>query len=237
MREASREPGLSGYVRASPLHLRRRLPITRLVTSPTTGPILHEGARVTLDAGNDTPLVPCRVVGLTGDELALLPARPPEAGTWRQLAMRRPCTILFESGGQMRALRGAPAGVRPGGFLAVTLSDDFRLGQKRRHSRAPLTFPVALTDPIDGDAWSSTSLDISAAGIRVEQPGVEDPAQGGRLTISVADGHVETAATLVKVAPDWLSYRFAGLAPDAAKRLATLVLTYHRQQLAPGPGR
>jgi len=219
------------------LHLPRRLPITRLVTPPTTGPILHEGARVTLDAGNDTPLVPCRVVGLTGDELALLPARPPEAGTWRQLAMRRPCMILFESSGQMRALRGEPAGVRPGGFLAVTLADDFRLGQKRRHSRAPLSFPVALTDPAQGDAWSATSLDISAAGVRVERPDVAEPARGGRLTISVPDGAIETAATLVKVAPEWLSYRFAGLAPDAAKRLATLVLAYHRQQLAPGPGR
>lgn len=191
---------------------------------------------MTLDAGSDTALVPCRVVGLTGDELALLPLRPPEPATWRQLAMRRPCMVLFEVGGQMRALRGAAAGVRSGGFLAVNLADDFRLGQKRRHSRAPLSFPVALTDPLEGDAWSSTSLDISAAGIRVERAGVAAPARGGRLTISVPDGEVVTAATLVQGAPDWLSYRFAGLAPDGTKRLAALVLAYHRRQLAPGPG-
>src|SRR4029079_7459768 len=99
------------------LHVPRRLPIPPLVTPPTTGPILHEGARVTLDAGNDTPLVPCRVVGLTGDEIALLPAPPPEARNWRQRGMRGPCMIPSEWRGQMRPLRGAPAGVRPGGFL------------------------------------------------------------------------------------------------------------------------
>jgi hypothetical protein len=222
---------------ARSLHLPGLLPITGLVAPPTTDPILHEGARVTLDAGDDTPLVPCRVVGLTGDELALLPMRALEPGTWRQLAARRPCMVLFESGGQTRALRGAAASVRAGGFLAVTLADDFRLGQKRRHSRAPLAFPVVLSDATEGDVWSSVSVDVSATGIRVERPDVADPASGGRLTITVPDGEVETAAMLVKAAPDWLSYRFAGIAPAGAKRLAALVLAYHRRQLAPGPAR
>src|SRR3954454_2898230 len=64
-----------------------------------------------------------------------------------------------------------------------------------------------------------------------------EPGAGGRLTITVPDGEVETAATLVKAAPEWLSYRFAGISPAAAKRLAALVLAYHRRQLAPGTAR
>lgn len=195
-------------------------------------PILHEGARVTLDAGGETAMVPCRVVGLTGDELALVPLQPPAPATWRQLAMRRPCMVLFESNGQMRALRGNAAGVRSGGFLAVTLTDDFRLGQKRRHSRAPLAFPVELSDPSGGDAWSSVSMDVSAAGVRVERPEVGEPARDGLLTIAVPDGEVTARATLVNAAPGWLSYRFGKIDADAAKRLATLVLAYHRQRLS-----
>jgi hypothetical protein len=199
-------------------------------------PILHEGAHVTLDAGGDTPLLPCRVVGLTGDELALLPLKPPQPATWRRLAMRRPCMVLFEAGGQMRALRGNAAGVRSGGFLAVALTDDFRLGQKRRHSRAPLSFPVSLADPDEGQAWSSTSLDISAAGIRVERPAVDDPARSGRLTIAVPDGEVTARAVLVQASPEWLSYRFGEIDADGTRRLAALVLAYNRRQFASGPG-
>jgi PilZ domain-containing protein len=201
-------------------------------------PILHEGARVTLDAGNDTPVVPCRIVGLTGDELALLPARPPEPGTWRQLAMRRPCMVLFEVDGQMRALRGAAAGVRSGGFLAVKLTDDFRLGQKRRHSRAPLRFPVTLTDPPAGEGWSSVSLDVSATGVRVERPeDVVEPGNAGTMTVALPDGELVAPATLVQGAAGWLSYRFRDIGPEAVNRLAALVLAYHRRQLGGGASR
>jgi PilZ domain-containing protein len=207
-----------------------------LVSQGHRDPILHEGAQVTLDAGGDTALLPCRIVGLTGDELALLPLRPPEPATWRQLAMRRPCMVLFESGGQVRALRGNAAGVRSGGFLAVALTDDFRLGQKRRHSRAPLSFSVALADPVEGEAWSSVSLDISAAGVRVERPDVDDPARGGSLTIAVPDGEVTAQAVLVKAAPEWLSYRFGAIDADGTRRLAALVLAYNRRQFAAKPG-
>jgi hypothetical protein len=207
------------------------------VSVPTTGPILHEGARVTLDAGNDTPLVPCRIVGLIGDELALLPVRPPEAGTWRQLAMRRPCMVLFDAGGQMRALRGAAAGVRSGGFLTVKLTDDFRLGQKRRHSRAPLGFPVTLADAPAGEGWSSVSLDVSATGLRVERPDVVEPASAGTMTVALPDGEIVASAGLVQAGPDWLSYRFDQIDQAAENRLAALVLDYHRRQLAATSGR
>jgi hypothetical protein len=198
----------------------------------STEPILHEGAHVTLDVGGDATAVSCRVVGLTGDELALLPLRPPEPAAWRRLAMRGPCVVFFEAGGQMRALRGSAAGVRSGGFLAVALTDAFRLGQKRRHSRAPLEFPVELTDPAAGDAWSSESMDISATGLRVRRPDVDDPAPSGTITIALPeDEQVVAPATLVTAAPTWLSYRFGDIAPEARQRLAGLVLAHHRAQL------
>jgi hypothetical protein len=205
------------------------------VPTPAREPILHEGARVTLDAGGDTDMLSCRVVGLTGDELALLPLRPPGPPVWRRLAMRGQVLVLFEAGGQMRALRGAAAGVRPGGFLAVALTDDFRLGQKRRHSRAPLSLPVTLTEPADGDAWSSVSLDLSAAGVRVQRPDVPEPARSGTITLALLDGDAAAAASLVQGREDWLAYRLERVDDATRARLAALVLAYHRQQLLGEP--
>lgn len=186
---------------------------------------------MTLDVGGDTAMVSCRIVGLTGDELALLPLRPPEPAAWRRLAMRGPVVVLFESGGQTRALRGSAAGVRSGGFLAVALTDEFRLGQKRRHSRAPLAFPVSLSEPDAGEAWSSESMDVSATGVRVRRPDVDDPAASGTMTIGLPDAELVAPATLVQAGRGWLSYRFGDMPPGERQRLAGLVLAYHRAQL------
>jgi hypothetical protein len=199
----------------------------------TSEPILHEGARVTLDAGGDTAMVECRVVGLTGDVLALLPIRFPPPETSRRLAMRVPCLVLFDAGGQVRALRGTPAGVRSGGYLLVALADRFRLGQKRRYSRAPLVLAVELTDPVGGEAWTSETIDVSATGMRVRRPDVGEPARGGNVRISIPDGDVVGPATLVRAEREWISYNLAELAPGDRDRLATLVLAYHREKVAP----
>ena len=176
-------------------------------------------------------MLPCRVVGLTGDELALLPMRPPDAPIWRELARRGTVLLHFEVDGHLRALRGSAAGVRTGGYLAVTLTDDFRLGQRRRHSRAPLEFPAALTEPVDGDAWTSVTLDISATGIRVQPPASPTPPAPGRIALTLPDGEVASPARSSRAAPDWLSYRLDRIAQAESQRLATLVLAYHRAQL------
>ncbi len=200
-------------------------------------PILREGAHVTLDVGGDTAMLPCRIVGLTGDELALLPLRPPDPPTWRKLSMRGEVVVLFDSQGQTRALRGNASGVRAGGFLAVRLTDEFRLGQRRRHSRAPLEFRVELVDPEDGDAWTSVTLDMSAAGMRVQRPDVDAPARTGTATLALPERPIVARASLVQAAPDWLSYRLDDLAPEPRERLAALVLAYHRKQLGTGRSR
>jgi hypothetical protein len=195
-------------------------------------PILHEGALVTLDVGAETTLLPCRVVGLTGDELALLPTRPPNAPIWRELARRGTVLVHFEVDGHLRALRGTAAGVRTGGYLAVRLTDDFRLGQRRRHSRAPLAFPATLTDPVDGEGWASETMDISGTGLRVQRPAdTEEPARAGTVTLALPDGEVVAQASLVNAAPEWLSYRLDRLGEADRQRVASLVLAYHRQQL------
>ena len=197
-------------------------------------PILNEGATVTLDVGAEADLLPCRIVGLTGDELALLPLRPPNAPIWRELGKRGSVLLHFEVGGHLRALRGTASGVRAGGYLAVMLTDDFRLGQRRRHSRAPLALPAVCADPVDGEGWTSETLDVSATGIRVKREGLAEPARAGRVTLSLPDGDVVAQASLVNAAPDWLSYRLEGLGQDERQRLATLVLSYHRTQLRGG---
>jgi hypothetical protein len=196
--------------------------------------ILREGVLVTLDVGADTTMLPCRVVGLTGDELALLPIRPPDAPIWRELARRGSVVLHFELEGHLRTLRGNAAGVRAGGYLSVRLTDEFRLGQRRRHSRAPLEFPAALTEPEDGDAWTSVTLDVSGTGIRVQRPDVAAPARAGRIALTLPDGTVETNASLVNAAPDWLSYRLDRIGDAESQRLASLVLAYHRARLRSG---
>ena len=161
--------------------------------------------------------------------------RPPDAPIWRELARRGSVLLHFEIDGHLRALRGNAAGVRTGGYLAVTLTDDFRLGQRRRHSRAPLAFPAALTEPVDGDAWTSDTLDVSAAGIRVQRPDVAEPARAGtRRALAAGRRGGRRRRRSSRPRPDWLSYRLDRIAQPESQRLASLVLAYHRAQLRGG---
>ena len=191
-------------------------PVYKAVPREMAEPILHEGALVTLDVGAETTMLPCRVVGLTGDELALLPMRPPDAADLARagparhrpaaLRDRRPPAGAARQRGRRahgRLPRGDPHGRLPARPAAPALARPARL--PRRADASPST-------GTRGRRRRSTSAPRASAS---SAPDVAEPARAGTLALSLPDGEVVSQATLVTAAPDWLSYRLERIAqPD-----------------------
>ena len=110
----------------------------------TTVNILNEGQVVQLDLGGKTTALPCRVLGFGGSTVMLAPVVPATAPTAEAIEAGREAYVIVDDDQQVHALR---ARVGPGsepGEVVVTVTDSFRLGQRRRYSRAPLSLPATV---------------------------------------------------------------------------------------------
>jgi hypothetical protein len=185
-------------------------------------PQLVEGQPAYLDIGES---LPCRVIGFSGPDVVLAleqqPEDPPDVGS--------PAYLLIEADGRMQAVRGR-IGSPPGEEVILRLSDEFRLGQRRTFSRAPIALPAVVRSRDGGDEWSTVTRDVSAGGVCVAVKGAEPAAGAFEVRIQVADHEVVAEAVAVRVTSRDLGLRFEAIERDDRLLLASLALAYHRRR-------
>ncbi len=131
----------------------------------------------------------------------------------------------------MHALRAA---VRPGpeaGKVLVTVTDAFRLGQRRRYSRAPLSLAATVAALPGGEPWETVTRDISAGGVRMARTnaaGEHVETLSVVLTSLPADLRIETEAEVVRRSQRDLSLRFTRIAEHDVALLTQITVAYYR---------
>ena len=196
-----------------------------------TANILSEGQVVQLDLGGKTTALPCRVLGFGGSTVMLGPVVPATAPTADAIQTGRPAYVIVDDDHQLHALR---AHVAPGSEpdeVVVTVTDAFRLGPRRRYSRAPL--PLAPTGAAlpGGTPWETVTRDISAGGVRMARIGAVDE-QADTLSVVLtsppAAMRIETEAEVVRRSQRDLSLRFTRIAEGDVALLTQITVAYYR---------
>jgi hypothetical protein len=190
-------------------------------------PALTEGRSVNLEIGRES--LRCRLVGFNGPDVLLMPSEAVSGRLRDLLGVQLAGFILFhDDAGNLHAQRGTILAASTPNSLGFRVTDGFRTGQRRAHSRAPLELEVTVGE------WSTTTLDVSAGGLRVAGEGNPGLAPVVQLAVDLGDeqGKVEATASLVRVTPEAVSFRFESVQPADRMRIARLVLAWHFQQAA-----
>ena len=188
-------------------------------------------------AGRDS--LRCRILGFDGADIVLLVDRGLTATAAQAISLGSRAFATFERDGQLHAQQGVVRATGERGQVALRITDTFRVGHRRAHTRAPLELevnrqPLDAAGVPDGPVLTERSIDVSAGGLSVapERPA----AQGDRAVVVVKLPGAGTVgpvlATVVRAMPDSLGLRFEGIEPEARARLALLVLAWHRDRLA-----
>ena len=119
----------------------------------STANILSEGQIVQLDLGGKTTALPCRVLGFGGSTVILGPVVPATAPTADAIQAGRPAYVVVDDDQQVHALRSTVGPGSEPGEVVVTVTDAFRLGQRRRYSRAPLALAATVATLPGGSPW------------------------------------------------------------------------------------
>jgi PilZ domain-containing protein len=187
--------------------------------SAATMPHLVEGQPARLDVGES---IACRVIGFSGPEVVLALETQPE----EEIERGAKAYLLLESDGKLQAVRGRVTAASQG-EVALRLTDDIRLGQRRIFSRAPIPLPVRVRTPDGVQDWSSVTRDVSAGGVCVAREG--DPGDGTlELAIDVAGHEVRAEVRVVRVTDSDLGVEFEQIEDRDRLLLASLALAYHR---------
>jgi len=193
--------------------------------------MLTEGDIVQLDLGGKTSALPCRVLGFTGPSVLLAPIVAASAPTAEAIEAGREAYVVIDHDGQVHALRAnVEQGSEPGEVL-LTVTDAFRLGQRRRYSRAPLALPAEVATLPGGKAWETVTRDISAGGVRLARVGAEgEHAERLSLVLSspAAGLRIETQADVVRRSQRDLSLRFSQIAGGDVALLTQITIAYYR---------
>jgi hypothetical protein len=196
-----------------------------------TATMLTEGQIVQLDLGGKTSALPCCVIGFTGPAVLLAPIVPPTAPTTEAIQSGREAYVVIDDDQQVHALR---ATVRPGtepGEVLINVTDAFRLGQRRRYSRAPLALHATIAVPGGGRPWETVTRDISAGGARIARTG-NDGEQADRLAVTLAAPAagltIETQADVVRRSQRDLAISFAEIAEADVALLTQITVAYYR---------
>ena len=123
-----------------------------------TAKMLMEGQVVQLDLGGKTQALPCRVLGFGGSTVMLAPVVPATAPTAEAIAAGRPAYVILDGDQQVHALRARVSRASEPDEIIVTVTDTFRLGQRRQYSRAPLALPALVT--AGAETWETVTRDI-----------------------------------------------------------------------------
>lgn len=108
--------------------------------------------------------------------------------------------------------------------LAREIATARRTPDRRRTPRARVTLPVRVRDA-HGAEWETTSVDLSAGGIKIRSAGQVHPVATVELSFtppSAGEGF-EVASLLVRVDVDGYVFHFANLTQDQLERLTLLV--------------
>ena len=196
-----------------------------------TASLLAEGQIVQLDLGGKTSALPCRVIGFTGSTVMLAPIVPATAPTADAIQACRDAYVVIDDEQQVHALRSA---VRPGsepGEVLVTVTDAFRLGQRRRYSRAPLALTATAAALPGGEPWETVTRDISAGGVRMARTGHEGE-QADRLSVVLASPaaglRIETEAEVVRRSQRDLALHFTRIDAADVALLTQITIAYYR---------
>jgi PilZ domain-containing protein len=199
--------------------------------STTTANMLTEGQVVQLDLGGKTTALPCRVLGFGGSTVMLAPVVPATAPTADAIESGREAYVVLDDDNQVHALR---ARVRPGsepGEIVITVTDSFRLGQRRRYSRAPLSLPAEVSALPAGETWATVTRDISAGGVRMARTGAAGE-QADMLKVVLSSPpaalRIETTAEVVRRSQRDLSLRFCEIAEADVALLTQITVAYYR---------
>lgn len=187
--------------------------------------ILNEGQVVQLDLGAKTQVLPCRVLGFGGSRVILAPVVKPPAPTVEVLRPGATAYVIVEDGGQIHALRARVAGAPEDAEVVVTVTDEFRLGQRRRYSRAP----IALSARLQGR--ETVTRDISAGGVRLAAGDASvRPGETVEVVIEAAQAglRIEAGAEVVRTTAIDVSLRFTRIEPGDATLLQQLAVAYYR---------
>ena len=193
--------------------------------------MLIEGQVVQLDLGGKTSALPCCVIGFTGSSVLLAPIVPATAPTVEAIEVGREAYVVIDDDQQVHALR---ARVKPGsepGEILVTVTDAFRLGQRRRYSRAPLALQATVATLPAGEPWETVTRDISAGGARIARTGAEGE-QDERLKVTLSSPaaglRIETQADVVRRSQRDLAIQFAQIADADVALLTQITVAYYR---------
>lgn len=196
-----------------------------------TANMLIEGQVVQLDLGGKTSALPCCVIGFTGSAVLLAPIVPATAPTAEAIETGREAYVVIDDDQQVHALR---ARVKPGsepGEILITVTDAFRLGQRRRYSRAPLALQATIATLPAGEPWETVTRDISAGGARIARIGAEGE-QEERLQVTLSSPAaglwIETHAVVVRRSQRDLAIQFSEIADADVALLTQITVAYYR---------
>jgi len=193
--------------------------------------MLTEGQVVQLDLGGKTTALPCRVLGFGGSTVMLAPVVPATAPTADAIHAGREAYVVLDDDNQVHALR---ARVRPGsepGEIVVTVTDAFRLGQRRRYSRAPLSLAATVGAIGTAETWETVTRDISPSGVRMARtgaPGEHAESLSVVLESPAAGMRIETRADVVRRSQRDLSLNFTEISETDVALLAQITVAYYR---------
>ena len=197
--------------------------------SSATANMLTEGQVVQLDLGGKTTALPCRVLGFGGSTVMLAPVVPATAPTTEAIEAGREAYVILDAEHQVHALR---ARVRPGsvpGEVVVSVTDTFRLGQRRQYSRAPLALAAQVTGA--GETWSAVTRDISPGGVRMARVGAAGE-QADTLSIVLesppAGLRIQAQAGVVRRSQRDLALHFTEISEGDVALLTQITVAYYR---------
>lgn len=196
-----------------------------------TANLLNEGHVVQLDLGGKTSALPCCVIGFTGPAVLLAPIVPPTAPTAEAIEAGREAYVVIDHDQQVHALRATVRAGSDPGEVMVDVTDAFRLGQRRRYSRAPLALQATIAVAPGAQAWETITRDISAGGARIARVG-NDGEQADRLAVTLsapaAGLAIATQADVVRRSQRDLAISFTEIAESDVALLTQITIAYYR---------
>ncbi len=197
----------------------------------TTANMLTEGQVVQLDLGGKTQVLPCRVLGFGGSTVMLAPVVAASAPTAEAIHEGRSAYVIIDDEQQVHALRARVEQGSEPDDVVVTVTDSFRLGQRRCYSRAPLALPATVAALPAGETWETVTRDISAGGLRIARTGA-DGEMADELSVvlsSPAAGlRIETQAAVVRRSQRDLSLRFTEIGEADVALLTQITVAFYR---------